>query len=256
MNKIICLDTSNYTHTDFWIPKAIFENKNLSLQAKILYGALRYLCNKKVTITDIAKLLNWTNRTVYTYLDELHRNNLIDWQRDFGDYNVYYILPLEQTDNNINEIEKSLQELINYYKEVFKSYNNYEPIVDKKDIEALRQLSLNYSYDDLKKFIKCFCSLDDDFLRTNGYQLKWLHTKISKIIQKLKKADEIENILQHCTDWQILEYMNLIAQKIVDETDPMYPYYIKEIKRRNLTEKDLKKYLEKYYESRRDNQKL
>ena len=141
-------------------------------------------------------------------------------------------------------------QLVKYHHNKFVEIFGDKPFYSADDYAiantTLKRLLGDYTADELKVFIAKYLKLKDNFLMRSGYRLQFLPNSIASLIvnKDLRETSEKNDFRSkdynhNIEDWQLFDYMESKEKDECDGTESWAKPLEREIKRRNLTQKDL-----------------
>lgn len=196
---------------------------------------LLYYEKGNITLHELVQRLKWDIKKILLMLKEAKKRKYI------------YLKNLTSRTAYLHFSKKSSHPdfvfVVNHYFERFKEKFGEKPIFREAEAKILLNLLKQYTPNVVCRLIDEYLDIQDDFIKKTGYSLKFLPEKVNYILMNMNK--KIENLIEEAPDWQILEYLRRKKEnRLQGFNKNLIELYEREIKRRNISDEMLKKYLE------------
>jgi len=207
--------------------------------------------DEKISIDSIAELLNIPSDYAQEILDDAEKHKFIKKVNDDS-----YVIVLNQKKEKDKKIEDKkpkrekakMTKFIELYANEFEMIFKRKPKIQKEDIFANVSTVKEYDMDDLEFFVKGFLRLKDEFLKESGYLLRFLPSKINKIIiqnkmfkdiRRDKKIYKEEDYSEELSDEQLKYYLIGKLKGKWSKNEEWAKNYEIELEKRNITKDSL-----------------
>ena len=117
----------------------------------------------------------------------------------------------------MEEVERMKESgtLVDFFAQIFEQKFGVKPSIDDDAIKAIHKLKANYNLQTCRGILESYLNLDDEFLKRNGYKLRYLDNYVNAAIVNMPKVAEPKP-LQNLRVMSIFETRQAYGESLED----------------------------------------